>query len=261
MSYQNLELGSELPRNDEIAVQEDEPGSDSDKYFNMMAFIGLATLVKILAIMGIASMFTVAVISIWPHETPSLHSSILKSASTVKWTFNRKGYDPLAFFSASASEYLKYEFLTSYDAILEPHASMHLYVDSYNSKSSGYYSVRVCSNSGECKVGNVKNNGKAFEYKSVQFDCQPFESFVVTIYKYSDTDELEKEYSGSAICMYVRREIRALTSDDLTATMDAMYALWSTSDDEGKKLYGDDFHNITYLLQMHHFNAGIYSLH
>jgi hypothetical protein len=38
--------------------------------------------------------------------------------------------------------------------------------------------------------------------------------------------------------------------------MDAMYTLWSVNDDDGQKLYGNDYHSIDYFIEAHHFNAG-----
>ena len=184
-------------------------------------------------------------------DNPELASKHLK----LDWTLNKKGYDPLTYFTTSKSEYLKYEFLDGIDAIVEPNAKMHLYVEDFSARSQHYYSFEICSSTDDCQVGFVKSSGIGLDYKSIEFSCEPFETFDVTISKYSDDDELENEYTGSAICMYVRREMRSLTSDDLEATMDAMYTLWSTTDEDGQKLYGSDFHNITYLLQMHHFNA------
>jgi len=55
--------------------------------------------------------------------------------------------------------------------------------------------------------------------------------------------------------MYVRREIRALTSADLEATMDAMFTLWGTSDADGQDLYGEEYLSSKYLTEMHYFNA------
>lgn len=190
----------------------------------------------------------------------------LKTAHVkLAWTLNRKGYDPLAYFTSDASEFLNYKFLQKYDAVVEPNAPMHLYVEDYSSKSEYYYSFTVCPSATDdeplvdekaCKVGTLKSTGKKLDYKSATVDCEPFDKLDISITKYSDDDVAEYVYTGSAMCMYVRREIRDLSDEDLSATMDAMYALWSTSDEDGQQLYGADFHNITYLLEMHHFNAG-----
>jgi hypothetical protein len=92
--------------------------------------------------------------------------------------------------------------------------------------------------------------------ESVVTQCNAFDELKIGVKKYKtgSTDPVATAYD-MVICMNVRREIRDLTDRDLDKTLDAMYALWSTTDEEGQEKYGEDFHNITYLLQMHHFNA------
>lgn len=209
------------------------------------------------------------------------HKIDTSTTSSLMWTLNRDGYDPLTYFTSEASTFLYYEFLYSnkYNAVIEPHAPMVLYVEDFSSSSEEKYTITVSQsgNSDDSKVGSLATKGKKVEYKSVTFDCKPFEEFDITIKEVNFLLDLTSkiltvtrfphlqvsssgdttEYTGKAICMYVRREIRDLTDDDLSATMDAMYQLWSSTDEDGQRLYGTDFHNITYLLEMHHFNAGI----
>eukprot|EP01035_Chromulina_nebulosa_P019559 gene19559-25459_t len=60
---------------------------------------------------------------------------------------------------------------------------------------------------------------------------------------------------STVICMYVRREIEALTDDDLADTLDALHAMWEYSDEEGQALYGKKFHSASYFSEAHHFNS------
>ena len=91
---------------------------------------------------------------------------------------------------------------------------------------------------------------------SVVKDCTPFDIMTITIYKLSKHGKKKKgKTTGSLLCMYVRRELRALTSDDLDKTMDGFYNLYSTSEEEGQAAYGDAWHNSTYFTKAHHFNA------
>lgn len=188
-------------------------------------------------------------------EIDDYESEMAKTELT--WSFSRNGYDPLTYFTADASEFLKYKFLKNFNAVIEPHAPMNLYIAGYSTKSKFYYNVEICSNSTSfCQTGGVKTKGHKIMYETIKFGCDPFEEFTVSLSKLSNNnDRIEKEYTGRAICMYVRREIRSLSEANLNATMDAMYALWSTDEDKGQELYGDGFRNISYLLQMHHFNA------
>ena len=178
-------------------------------------------------------------------------------ASTLSWTFCRWGYDPLPYFASDADPFLQYKFLESgkYDAVIEPGAQMVLSLDMYSSKFS--YSVKVADvdDSSNFVVGTLRVAEQEIKYMPFSINCKPYQEFDVTVTKTSSSGS-SVEYSGKAVCMYVRREIRALTDDDLSATMDAMFKLWSISDEEGQQLYGSSFRNITYLLQMHHFNAG-----
>lgn len=152
-------------------------------------------------------------------------SSSFKKESSITWTLYRKGYDTLDYFGSNPSPYLYYTFLEHYNAIVEPNAEMRLHIKDYSTKSKHYYSFTVCNGESNCKTGSLKNSGKKLTYKSVNMDCEPFDEMDVTITKYSSDDTAEHEYTGKAMCMYVRREIRDLTEDDLSALMDAMYTL------------------------------------
>jgi len=62
------------------------------------------------------------------------------------------------------------------------------------------------------------------------------------------------------VCMVrysqVRREIRTLTATDLANFVDVTHVLWNTSDLDGKQRYGSAYNSASYLLKLHHFNAG-----
>ena len=60
---------------------------------------------------------------------------------------------------------------------------------------------------------------------------------------------------GTALCLYVRREIRSLTSTDLDTYINTLYTLYTTPNEVGKELYGADFENSSYILRHHYFNA------
>jgi len=58
------------------------------------------------------------------------------------------------------------------------------------------------------------------------------------------------------VCLYVRREIRSLNSEDREAFLSSAHTLWTLSDEEGKSFYGSSYHSVSLLLKYHHFNAG-----
>lgn len=194
------------------------------------------------------------------HDSVGLESSqaesLLKS-SELRWTLQRVGYEPIQAYSEHKSNTIfKYSFMSDIDAVAEPHAEMQLYVYNVNTDNAGIWDFEMCNKDGVCATAMMETKDGATIRTSATANCEPGEDLNITVNKYnSKGDAVVKTATGTAKCMYVRREIRALTESDLERTMDSMYTLWSTEEEAGQALYGDNFHNITYLLQMHHFNA------
>ena len=183
-------------------------------------------------------------------------SSKSSDSSTPEWTLTRSGYDPLGYFTDSSS--MSYEFLSGYEAIVEPYAEMELYLPDFKLSDDVYYRWSVCGSDGvtDCRDGKLWHEDGAFSQQTVTVPCAAFDELSVKVTKHSiGDDEQLGAFKGSALCMHVRRELRDLIADDLALTMDAMYTLYSTEEKKGQKKYGDDFHNSTYYLQAHHFNA------
>ena len=157
---------------------------------------------------------------------------------------------------------LTYKFLEDYTAVIEPYANNLLYIFNLDSSADYTYEYSACSydstkqkvSDEDCKSGEMTSSSDSTT--SVTFECNPYDEYYITVSEYLDgSDDASRTAVGLAMCMYVRREIRSLTKFDLSATMDAMYALWSTTEEEGQSLYGSDFHNSTYFVEAHHFNA------
>jgi len=85
--------------------------------------------------------------------------------------------------------------------------------------------------------------------------CNPYDEFNVKVTGYNDDDDIISTGEGTVLCTYVRREIRDYSDSDLSSIMDAMYAVWSISEDEGSERYGSDFHSASYFTQIHDFNS------
>lgn len=176
--------------------------------------------------------------------------------------FKRVGYSSLSYFDRSSDTIFKYAFLDKYVSIIEPSADMEIKLyDAYRT-SKNTFKYKICpsaaSPKNECQYGSRYYNSttSSASSTSVNFDCSPHEKFSVTVTEFSyDSGEILSTFEGSAICLYVRRELRSLPANDLTALTDAMEKLWFTTDTEGAVKYGQGFHNITYLLKFHHFNA------
>ena len=175
-------------------------------------------------------------------EYSSIIQNTLGFSATVpiSFTLKRQGYTVLDHFKSQTQ--LSYAFLENVDAIIEPYANMTLYID--NQDMYHTYEYVVCSDADNtCQTGQL---GPSLN-SGVNFACNPYDTYSVAV---------DNTYFGSAICLYVRREISSLSSDDLEQTMDAMYTLWSTDEETGQLMYGSDFHSATYFAEAHHFNAG-----
>jgi hypothetical protein len=175
------------------------------------------------------------------------------SGMASKFSLARKGYDALPYWGDEASEITTYKFMSSYDAIIEPHQDMTLSILT-SSHSEEYLGVEVCSEDNTCYSGFYSNaDPKLISYVNVP--CSPGDIYSITVSQQDVSGKTLKSVDGKAICMYVRREIQSLTAEDLAETMDAMYTLWQTGEEEGQTLYGDNFHSANYFSSAHDFNA------
>ena len=171
-------------------------------------------------------------------------------------TLYREGYPVLSHFDPLAdTNYLQYQFLAPYSAIIEPYAPMMLSVASKESDPDYVYDWTVCSTDQVCESGYISGS----ESTSVTVSCSPFDVFALTVTEANSKGVPLRSATVNVVCMYVRREIGALTELDLSETMDAMYALWSTHETDGQSLYGENYHSATYFLEAHHFNAATQS--
>jgi hypothetical protein len=173
------------------------------------------------------------------------------SATAAYWTLVREDYSPLPYFTSSNSEFLKYAILEEHNAVIEPGANMYLYVSDYDTSSAEYsYAFTVCDEDDACVDGALSSAST-----SVNVGCTPYDTYTITVNKVSASGSVSTYATGSAMCMYVRREIQSMTETHLSQTMDAMYSLWKYSDEDGKSLFGDGFHHISYFAGMHYFGA------
>jgi hypothetical protein len=177
--------------------------------------------------------------------------NILDTA-TDKFTFYRVGYNELSFFDGST---LSYAFLSNYDTIIEPYVPMALNASDLHPQSDFYYDYNICpqsNNNDECFTGTT--NGDASKSTYVTIPCSAQTEYVISVTKVSSNNQTEV-LQLSAICMFVRREIRDLTDEDLDKTLDAMHLLWTMTDEEGQAIYGSDFHNSTFFTAAHFYGA------
>ena len=184
---------------------------------------------------------------------------------TTELGFQRRGYSKLPYWGSDGSpadEVVMYQFLRKYDSLIEPNADMHFgYVgdDEEDDSSLDYYTYAVYDDS---ENNELLGSGAYYMCKGsrgistdVSVDCSPFDELRIDVRRLDKSGNELFAFNMSAVCMYVRRELRSLADSDLNRTMDAMYAMWSVSDEEGQKLYGENFHSSSWFAGMHDFNA------
>jgi len=189
-----------------------------------------------------------------------------KSDSGLYFSFQRNGYDPISYMDSSGgSDLYKYLSLSKYMGVIEPNVENNLYVGNLNPSSSTYtFKYTVCPydpdtgkpDTQRCETGRSSNT----DPKTITVKCDPYDAYEVKINQYYDEEGTNivsntDEITGAAVCMRVRRDIKSLTTDDLAATMDAMYQMWDLTEEEGQKLYGDDFHSIDYFVNAHMYHT------
>jgi len=184
--------------------------------------------------------------------TESEEDEDTSSDDVLSFSLKRQNYDLYPYFGASPDAYTKYAFMADYSAIIEPSQPMELVAwggGASDSSSSNTFRFTVCKSKdeSECYEGSSE--------ESVTIACTPYEKFSVLVEEVDEDDNVVDLVEGNAMCMYVRREIRSLTDDDLSATMDAMYTLWDVSDEDGQARFGDDYHSSAYFSAAHDFNA------
>lgn len=170
--------------------------------------------------------------------------------TSINFSLMRVGYNQIVI----DQNIVNYKFLFDVDTIIEPYVSSNMWVEGID--DSVYYKYSVCSldNGDECYFGSMSLDSSTSQ--DITVECEPFQKYIISIQQYNiATNELEMDDSGIGLCIYVRREVRTLSAEDVSVLMDAMYTMWSVSEKDGQELYGEDYHDSTYLLEFHHFNA------
>lgn len=172
--------------------------------------------------------------------------------------FVRDGYDILPYFSRNRSDIVRYSFLDKYEGLIEPHANTTIVYSGNDVACSilSYFSFVVIGDGRkQLYKGSIETND-AKKSNPFAVDCSPYEELTITIVAIGkDNAQIGATTMLSAVCMYVRREIRELTDDDLDRSIEAMYKIWSVNEEEGQELYGENFHDVSWFASMHDFNA------
>jgi hypothetical protein len=189
-----------------------------------------------------------------------LHSAFSSSfrahaSNSIDFSFQRSGYDILPYFLSESNQILQYKFLEKYNGVIEPHALNQLAILTSDSSVNSYkYSLCSTSSTSTCYSGEYFPED-VDSSTGVTVPCDSFDEFNVEVTAYDSNGVVLTYTEGSAVCMYVRREIQSLTQEDLKSTMDTMYTLWTTPEEEGQQLYGENYHDADYFTAAHDFNA------
>jgi hypothetical protein len=177
-------------------------------------------------------------------------NTIVPVSSTRTFGLKRVGYS----FIPLDNKPLVYTNLASHTTLIEPYADTELWMSSAD--DSMYYKYSLCNSDGSTCYSGHYSTAANYITKGINVACSPGDKFTLTYSSFRlDSQEKISSETGTAVCMYVRREIRALSTSDLSKTMDAMYALWSTNNDDGMTKYGSKFKSASYFVNLHHFNA------
>ena len=188
-------------------------------------------------------------------SSSSSMSSTIESLDGLSFSLNRLGYVTLPYFQTGASTITQYKFLDGYSSVVEPYVDMGLVVQGSASSEIGKYTFTICNEEGTCYEGSY--DVVTGDTVAVNVPCTPLASYTLNVVGYDVSgDKIASGSTSKAKCMYVRREMRDLTESDLAATMDAMYALWETTEEAGQKKYGENYHSASYFNIAHDFCAG-----
>jgi len=186
---------------------------------------------------------------------PTGHSNKDKEIS-FPFTLKRSGYDTvLPYFNSSYDHnYLVYKILKGYDGVIEPHATMELTTKTFGLYSGSYFTYQITCDECEDVYEGVYD---AASSTTVTIPCDPYESYslILNEYESSDSNNIVDSSEGKLLCIYVRREIRSLSKADLNSAIKAMHEIYNHTEEKGQSLYGSNYHNSTYFVNAHAFNA------
>ena len=173
------------------------------------------------------------------------------------FAFYRKGYDNLPYFGSNRDDVVKYSILDNYNAVIEPYGDMQLKIlDETGFSEITSYTFIVCTTDTVVKCYGGTYLPSSPDYGSpVNIPCAAYDELTLTVKGYDSSSNTLVTAKGTALCLYVRREIQTLTTADLADTMDAMHTLWTVNEADGQTKYGEYYHSAEFYTQAHHFNA------
>ena len=138
---------------------------------------------------------------------------------------NRNGYNSLPYFGDSRDAVVKYSILDNYNCVVEPHAAMDLMVLDTAKRSvflslvdTFTYDICTTDTKSKCYSGEYSVSDAEI-VTSATVPCSSYDELTIVVKGYSKSKDEVVSSSGTALCLYVRREIRSLTKSDLEDTM------------------------------------------
>ena len=186
-----------------------------------------------------------------------------KGTIALQYSLYRRDYSDLPYFRNNADQMAIYRFLSQFKAIIEPYVDMMLIVYDADENIASY-TYKVCdelTTSASCYEGDYspytsEESESVAINLGINIPCRPFDTYLMEVKGYDAAGSLIVTSTDRAVCMYVRRELRDLTTKDLNETLDVMHTLWEISDASGHQLYGENYHSSRYFSIAHDFNAG-----
>lgn len=184
-------------------------------------------------------------------ESSSISDEYNVVYSNASFGMNRVGYDVITL----NNKPLSYNFLSSYTTIIEPYVESKLWLSNVDKSLYYRYSLCLVEDSSQCYEG-IYSQSDEIQSVNVIAQCKPYDEFVISYSSYSiEDDSIIETNTAKALCIYVRREIRSLSTLDLQKTLDTMHKLWTTDTESGKQEFGENFVSAAFLTNLHHFNA------
>jgi len=144
-----------------------------------------------------------------------------------------------------------YPWFSNYNGIVEPYREATLYVTEI-----GLSITRLQETTSYIYEWTIDElaimRGNSITYTFTQTGAHNIKLFEID----STTGLITRQIAGRIMCKYVRREVRQLFESDRIDFLDTMEILFKTDEDEGRGLYGNDFHGIDFFTRIHNNMAG-----
>lgn len=234
------------------------PKSNQTPKSRLPASMIAGTVVTILGVLAIAH-YSKGQLGAKVVENSFKSSEATQSSQTSEYTLNfslkRKSHNALKYFDNKYTSQTNYAHLKNYAAVVEPHAEMefHLYEQTGNT-----FEFTVCSEESSSMGFNCQTGKATYEESdTVKFGCSAGDKLSISVTEFDSKMQEVGTVKESALCSYVRREMRKLTKTELNTLIDVSAKLNEVSTGDGTKKYGANYVSTSSLARLHHFGASM----